>query len=102
MEILMVCSGGMSSSMVVKGLEKEADKEGLDANVKAVGTGEYENELSNNWDIILVAPQVKHRLDYFEEKAKEVNLPVLVIQPEAYSPIGSDMLLKQVREKLNV
>lgn len=98
MKVLMVCSGGMSSSMVVKSLEKEAKKNGIEASVKAVGTGEYEKELNEDWDIVLVAPQVKHRLAFFEEKAKEVNKPVLVIQPQAYSPIGSDMLLKQVRE----
>ncbi|MTI71237.1 MAG: PTS sugar transporter subunit IIB [Firmicutes bacterium] len=99
-KILIVCSGGMSSAIVVKALEKEAAKENMEVKVKAVGTGQYEDELRNGWDLVLVAPQVRHRMQVFETTAKELNVPITLISPQGYSPMGGAKLMKQVKEML--
>lgn len=65
MKVIMVCSGGMSSAMVVDSIKKQADKENYDLEIKAVGSEEFENQIEN-YDLGLVAPQVKHRLDKFK------------------------------------
>ncbi|WP_027340766.1 PTS sugar transporter subunit IIB [Halonatronum saccharophilum] len=97
-KILIVCSGGMSSAIVVKALKKEATKEGMETEIKAVGTGEYEDTLSNGWDLVLVAPQVRHRLDVFKEAAEEAETPIAVIDAQGYGPLGGPKLLQQVKE----
>lgn len=99
-KILLVCSGGMSSAIVVKSIEKEAIKENMTVEVKAIGTGEYLEEIKNGWDIVLVAPQVRHRLPVFEETAKEYNIPIAVISPRGYSPMGGTELIKQIKSML--
>ena len=77
MKVLMFCSGGMSSYIVVKAIKQEADKLGFPLEMKAVGTGEFEDELKDGaYDLALVAPQVKHRLAVFESTAKAFNVPV--------------------------
>lgn len=44
MKVIMVCSGGMSSAMVVDSIKKQADKENYDLEIKAVGSEEFENQ----------------------------------------------------------
>ena len=59
MRVLFVCSSGMSSAIAVNALQKEGAKNGIDIDVLAVGTQEFEDEVKNGWDIAMVAQQVK-------------------------------------------
>jgi PTS system cellobiose-specific IIB component len=94
--VLMVCSGGMSSAIVVKAIKQEADKQGFALEIKAVGTHEFENELSE-YDLGLVAPQVKHRFSAFSEIGKRLGVPVVVIPPTGYTPIGAPKVLELIK-----
>jgi cellobiose PTS system EIIB component len=99
MKVLMVCSGGMSSSIVVKAIKQEADKKGFPLEIKAVGTGEFDDELrEGGYDLAIVAPQVKHRLAVFQESAMAVNVPVELIVPMGYTPIGASKVLDQIKK----
>lgn len=99
-KILLVCSGGMSSTIVVKTIEKEAAIEGMEVEVKAVGTGQYDEEVRNGWNIVLVAPQVRHRMPVFEGIAKELNIPIALISPQGYSPMGGKKVMEQIKSIL--
>lgn len=96
MKVIMVCSGGMSSSMIVDAVKKEAAKENFDLEIVAVGTEAFENEIAD-YDLGLVAPQVRHRLDKFKKIGEGVNKPVDVIDPMGYTPIGAPKILKQIK-----
>lgn len=96
MNILLVCSGGMSSAIVVKTIQGEAGKKGIDINVKSVGASELGDELKAGWDAVLVAPQVRHRLKDFEAEAAEYKTPVALIPPQAYTPLGGPAVLAQI------
>lgn len=96
MKVILVCSGGMSSAIVVKSIEKEADKRGLSLTVKAIGAGELAVEMKDGWDILLVAPQVRHRLNVFKDIADEYQVPVALIPPQGYSPNGGSLLLDEI------
>jgi cellobiose PTS system EIIB component len=98
MKVLFVCSGGMSSAIVVNTLKKEAEKNGLNLEVLAVGAQEFDSEVRNGWDVAMVAPQVRHRFDGFKESADAAGVPCEVIPPQAYSPLGGPTLLKLVNE----
>ena len=101
-KVLFVCSQGMSSAIAVNALKKEAEKNGIDIEVKAVSTQEFEEEVGNGYDVAMVAPQIRHRFDYLKEYAENANIPCCLIQPQAYSPLGGAKLLKQVRELGNL
>ncbi|MBW6409068.1 PTS sugar transporter subunit IIB [Clostridium weizhouense] len=99
MKVLMVCSGGMSSAIVVEAIKKEADKEGFALEIKAVGTGEFYDEIKDgNYDLALVAPQVRHRLSTFKEQAAEFNLVIDTIVPMGYTPLGGAKVLAQIKK----
>lgn len=98
MRILFVCSLGMSSTIAVNALKKEAEKTGIQLEIKAVSTQEFEEEIKEGYNVAMVAPQIRHRYDYLKEYADNANVPCALIQPQAYSPLGGARLLKQVRE----
>lgn len=97
-KVLFVCSLGMSSAIAVNALKKEAEKNGIDLEIKAVSTQEFEEEVKGGYDVAMVAPQIRHRFDYLKEYAEAANVPCALIQPQGYSPLGGARLLKQVRE----
>ncbi len=98
--VLLVCSGGMSSAIVVKAIENEAKKENFAMELKAIGTTTYEEEMAQNWDVVLVAPQVRHRIDTFKKVAEEFNVPIGLISPQGYSPLGGAKAFAQVKDLL--
>ena len=98
MKVVFVCSQGMSSAIAVNALKKEAEKQGVAMDVKAVSTQEFEEEVKAGYDAAMVAPQIRHRYDYLKAFADEANVPCTLIQPQAYSPLGGPKLFKQVKE----
>ena len=59
MKVLFVCSGGMSSTIAVNALKKEAAKHGEDIEVLAIGTQAVDDEVKNGWNCVMVAPQIR-------------------------------------------
>lgn len=99
MKVLMVCSGGMSSAIVVEAIKKEAEKENFKLEIKAVGTSEFYDEIKQNeYDLALAAPQVRHRLKDFKEQGEEFKLQVETIEPMGYTPLGGARVLKQIKK----
>ena len=99
--VLLVCSGGMSSAIVLKDLEKEFQKLGEPLRAKAVGSGQAQDEISaGEWDLVLVAPQVRNRLKTFQQYADRHGIPICAIPPIAYGPLGGSELVKTVKEHL--
>lgn len=98
MKVLFVCSQGMSSAIAVKALKEEAEKNGIKMEVCAVSTQEFETEITQGWDIAMVAPQIRHRYTYLKAFADQANVPCGLMMPQAYSPLGGAKLLTQVLE----
>ena len=100
MKVLFVCSLGMSSAVAVNALKKEAKAKGVEIEVKAVSTQQFEEEVKNGYDVAMVAPQIRHRFDTLNACAKEAKVPCAMIMPQGYSPLGGPKLLKQIQEIL--
>ncbi|MCY6960055.1 MULTISPECIES: PTS sugar transporter subunit IIB [Clostridium] len=98
MKVLMVCSGGMSSAIVVKAIKNEADKKDFPLEIKAVGTSEFEDEVKKDYDLVLIAPQIRHRLEVFRTQAKKLNVPIELIVPMGYTPVGAPKVLEQIKK----
>ncbi|TCP28853.1 PTS system cellobiose-specific IIB component [Scopulibacillus darangshiensis] len=98
MKVLFVCAGGMSSAIVVNALKKEAEKQGVAMEAEAVGTPSVEDEIRNGWNLVLVAPQVRHRFDSVKAIADEAGIPCEAIAPRSYTPMAGPTLYQQVKE----
>lgn len=96
--ILLVCSAGMSTSMLVKKMQDVAAEKGIEAKIWAVGDADSAEE-SKQADIVLLGPQVR----YLEKKMNErVNheKPVMVIDMAAYGTMNGAKVLDQAIAKL--
>lgn len=80
MKVLLVCAGGMSTSILMKKLEKYAAEKGIDFEIAAVGLSAYK-DVCKNYDCILMGPQVGYQK---EDVKKASGMPVEVIPPADY------------------
>ena len=55
--IMLCCAAGMSTSLLVEKMKKEAEKQGIEANIWAVGANE-EKAKGAKEDVVLLGEQV--------------------------------------------
>lgn len=92
MKILLCCSAGMSTSMVVQKMQKAASQRGLAAEIEAVGMEEFTRKIAD-YDCCLLGPQIKYKLAEFERNAQEYKKPVAVINTMDYGMLNGEKIL---------
>ncbi|MBU5439081.1 PTS sugar transporter subunit IIB [Tissierella sp. MSJ-40] len=90
--ILLVCSGGMSTSLLVTKMEKSAKDQGIEVSIKAIGEADLKNN-SENIDILLLGPQVKYILPRIKEKMESKGTIVDVINTVDYGTMNGEKVL---------
>lgn len=80
MRVLLVCAMGMSTSILMKKMEAYWANKGEDNEIAAVGVNEIE-DVSADYDVILVGPQMSYRMD---EVASTTGKPCASIPPADY------------------
>ena len=100
-KILLACNAGMSTSLLVSNMQKYAKEIGIEVMIEAMPVLQAEKSWQD-WDIILLGPQVRHVIGKFKETVKE-QIPVLVIDMRDYGLMnGKNVLntaLKALEEK---
>ena len=94
--IVLVCNGGMSTSMLAKRMVEAGKGE---FNVNAYGEQEYLKH-TDVADIIMVGPQVRYLIDQIKERTNN-RIPVVSINPLAYGRMYAAEVLTQATERLN-
>ena len=64
-KIMLCCSAGMSTSLLVKMVE-EAQKRGIEAEIKAFGVAEFAEQVGHY--VVLLGPQVKYMQSDLQNK----------------------------------
>ncbi|MBT2158088.1 PTS sugar transporter subunit IIB [Clostridioides difficile] len=95
--ILLVCVGGMSSTLLVNKMEKDA-KRNIDCKIWAVGEGNIKSEL-DNFDILLLGPQLRFMLDDVKSIVGD-RAPVAIIDMVNYGTCNGHAVLNSVLEIL--
>lgn len=97
MKVLLVCAGGMSTSILMRKLNKYAsDVEKCDFKIAAVGITTYK-EVWQDYDCILIGPQVGYRKPDIEN---DVTIPVSVISPSDYGIGNCKNIFAQIHQML--
>jgi len=97
-KILLVCSAGMSTSLLVTKMQEAAADQGEEAEIWAVA----EADASTNWekaDVLLLGPQVR----FLENKIKDMvggKIPVAVIDMRAYGMMDGKAVFQQALDLL--
>lgn len=98
MKILLVCSAGMSTSLMVSKMKKVAEENRLEAEILAVAEANA-NSHFDSIDILLLGPQVK----YLEEKFKVASagrFPVQTIDTQKYGRMDGIGVLKDALKSI--
>ncbi len=93
-KIFLCCSAGMSTSMLVKKMEKVASERQLEVEIAAIPMSGFD-EAIETYDVCLLGPQVKFKLADFQKQAAELNKKVAAIDPMAYGMMKGDQVLDQ-------
>ena len=89
-KILLVCSAGMSTSILVKKMKDEIILRNLEIDIDAIPEADVKNQ--KDFSIIMLGPQVrflKSKFDYLEEK----GIPVVIIDSIKYGRMDGKSVL---------
>ena len=98
MKIMLCCNAGMSTSLLVQKMEKEAAKRGDDVTIEARSMGEAMEHVDEA-DIVVLGPQIGYAKGDFE-KAVEGRCPVMVITMADYGRMNAAKILDDVEAAL--
>lgn len=85
---LIICAGGMSSSLMAKKTTEFLKKEGHDIELEATGANEGQKLIEKgDFDLFLVSPQTKMYYKRLKDAGDCSGKPVVNIPPQAYVPI---------------
>lgn len=94
MKILLCCSAGMSTSLLVSKMEASAKVQGIDCEIWAVGSTEVNNQIEKA-DVLLLGPQVRYLLSQLKKVGEKKGIPVESINPMHYGLCNGEEVLKQ-------
>ncbi|MGG0716089.1 PTS sugar transporter subunit IIB [Robertmurraya massiliosenegalensis] len=94
--IMLVCSAGMSTSMLVTRMQKAAESQNVEADIFAVSASEADGILGKkNVDVLLLGPQVRYMKAQFEKKLQGKNIPVDSINMQYYGMMNGEKVLEE-------
>lgn len=93
MKVLLVCAAGMSTSLLVTNMMKNAQP---GDNVEAVPISELLQNV-DRFDVVLLGPQIRFKLKEVEEVCKSRNIPVGVVDMRAYGMMNGKAAMDQAR-----
>ncbi|MBL4932729.1 MULTISPECIES: PTS sugar transporter subunit IIB [Clostridium] len=98
--ILLICSAGMSTSLLVSKMQAAAKEQGIEVWINAVAESELRN-YEDQIDILLLGPQVRFLLNKLKAKMEPKGVPVDVINTIDYGTMNGAKVLKFALDKLS-
>ena len=102
-KVLIVCGAGASSGFMAKNIRIELKSRGLTDEYSVIARSDSElSEYIDEIDMLLIGPHLKYL--YEEEKAycqKHGNVPVYVIDQQAYGSLNGKAIVDFIIEKFN-
>lgn len=96
MKVLLVCSAGMSTSLLMNSMRKVAEP---DDAITAVPYTEMDDVVAD-YDVVLLGPQIRFRLREAADKLSSSSTPVDVIDMRAYGTMDGPTVMAQARALL--
>ncbi|WP_291649438.1 PTS sugar transporter subunit IIB [Clostridium sp.] len=97
-KILLICSAGMSTSLLVNKMKESAKERNIEVDIKAIPISEAQ-EVVNTVDVILLGPQIRFQQKSVENMV-EGNTPVLVIDMVLYGTMNGKEVLNRALDSI--
>ncbi|MCC3865006.1 PTS sugar transporter subunit IIB [Terrisporobacter petrolearius] len=97
MRIVLCCAGGFSTTMLMKNMEntvKNSQKLNNDDFEFAAIPVDLLKQERDNCDVLVIGPQIAHRLDYIKPIIEPNNIPYVVIDQDTYGKMDGATALK--------
>jgi len=95
--ILLACSAGMSTSLLVGKMKEAAESKGIEANIWAVSQDKALKEIEKA-DVLLIGPQMRFLKNKFSKVTEEIGIPLEVIDTMAYGRLDGEAVLNRALE----
>lgn len=96
LNILLICSAGMSTCMLMKRMQQAAAAKHINAKIWAVQASLAQEHILQA-DVVLLSPQVRYLQDDISQMAQ--GKPVLPIDLESYGNLNGGRVLKMAMEQ---
>ena len=93
MNILLICCGGISTSLVRRRMEMYCQTHHLDYVIRAEAEDNLKYEM-NDADVILVAPQLTHHYDYIRSQFAGYGKAIALIPSQDYGLANGENLVR--------
>ncbi|SMC27570.1 PTS system, cellobiose-specific IIB component [Clostridium acidisoli DSM 12555] len=92
--ILLFCNAGMSTSMLVSKMRKEAASKGIDATINAYPEGQMAKYIGEA-DVVLLGPQIRYVLPKAKILCDKNSVPIEMINTADYGMMNGAKVLEQ-------
>ncbi len=90
--ITLVCAAGMSTSMLMAKMKKNAEQRGIDAHIIAMSASSFDS-YSEPTDVLLLGPQISYMEDEIRQKYEPKGMKVAVINMMDYGSMNGEKVL---------
>lgn len=95
--VVLICSAGMSTSLLVTKIQEAADAQNYELSVEAFPIAKH-MEAVEGADVVLLGPQIRYEMDKVK---KATNAPVEAIEMTAYGMMDGNAVVTQIKGLLN-
>ncbi|WP_420856681.1 PTS sugar transporter subunit IIB [Vibrio palustris] len=92
-KIMLCCSAGMSTSLLVRKMKIAAEQQAIDVQIDAYGASEFSSHVED-YDVVLLGPQVKYMLNDLQQQAEPFGISVKVIDMMDYGMQNGEKVLQ--------
>lgn len=94
MNIVLICTGGLSTTWIVRKIRDYAKTNAPDLELANYGLADYESNVQKA-DVILLGPQIGY---YQKEVEEKTGKPVGVISSADYATANCEKIIKQAQQ----
>ena len=98
--IVLVCAGGLSTSLMVNKMKAAASEQNVDCNIVAISADEFIDD-EVDADILLIAPQLAWRTDELKEACEDRVRTIMAIDTSDYGLMKGESVLKAALDEYN-
>lgn len=92
--IVLICSAGMSTSLLVNKMRASAEEEGKDVEIQAMSSVAFES-YSGDTDVLLLGPQIRFMFDRMKNTYEKKGIQVAVIDMMDYGMMNGKKVLEE-------
>ncbi|UOQ86714.1 PTS sugar transporter subunit IIB [Gracilibacillus salinarum] len=94
MKLLLVCSAGMSTSILVTKMQQAAAEKEMTADIQAIAESELQQHVEGA-DVVLIGPQVRYLEKNIRQTVEPFGVKCDVMDQSAFGMMRGDQLLEQ-------